>query len=75
MSITISNWGFIWKYKRYDRKPQNDAAINQIILKSLTQGEWSSGHSQFSEGVAGAKGGGVGGGDPFQDPLQFLRKK
>ena len=39
MPITIGNWGFIWKYKKYARKSQNDATINHIILKTLTQGE------------------------------------
>ena len=42
MSITISNWGLIWKYNRYARKSQNDATTNQIILKTLTWGEWPS---------------------------------
>ena len=37
MSITISNGSFIWKYKIYARKSQNDANINQI-LKTLTWG-------------------------------------
>ena len=46
MSITISNWGFIWKYQRYARKFQNDATTNQIILKTLIWGEWSSGLSR-----------------------------
>ena len=43
MSITISNWGFIWKYKRYARKSQNDATTNHIILKTLTWGQRPSG--------------------------------
>ena len=43
VSITLSNWDFIWKYKRYARKSQNDATTNQIILKTLTWGEWPSG--------------------------------
>ena len=39
MSIIISKWGFIWKYKRlYGRKTDNIAAINQIILKTPTRG-------------------------------------
>ena len=38
MSVTISNWGFILKHKRYTRK-----SINQIILKILTLGELFSG--------------------------------
>lgn len=40
LSVTITNSGFVWKYKRpYDRKFQNDATINQIIFKleTLTQ--------------------------------------
>ena len=36
MSITISNLGFIWKFKRYASKSQNNTTINQIILKTLT---------------------------------------
>ena len=47
MSITISNWGFIWKYKRYARKSQNYATTNQIILKALTWGEWPSGLRRY----------------------------
>ena len=43
MSITISTWDFIWKYKRYARKSQNDATINKIILKTLNREEWISG--------------------------------
>ena len=43
ISITISNWCFIWKYKSYARKSQNDATTNWIILKALTWGEWHSG--------------------------------
>ena len=43
ISITVSNLGCIWKHKRYARKSQNDASINQITLKSLTYGEWPSG--------------------------------
>ena len=38
-AITIGNWGFIWKYKIYARKCQNNAIRNQIILKTLTRGE------------------------------------
>ena len=41
--ITRGNWGFIWKYQKYARKSQNDATIKQIILKTLTRGEWPSG--------------------------------
>ena len=29
MSITLSNWGFIWKYKRYARKSQNFGTTNK----------------------------------------------
>ena len=43
MSITISDWGFICKYKRYARKLQNDATTSQIIFKIPTWGEWSDG--------------------------------
>ena len=40
MSITLSNWDFIWKYKtQYPRKSQNGAIINQITLKILSLGE------------------------------------
>ena len=35
--------------KRYTRKCQNDAAINPIILKTLTQGEWLKGSRQSKE--------------------------
>ena len=38
MSITISNQSFIWKYQRQVRKSQNNAAKNQIIVKTLTRG-------------------------------------
>ena len=41
--ITRGNWGFIWKYEKYARKSQNDATIKQIILKTLTRGEWPGG--------------------------------
>ena len=40
MSITISDSGFIWKYKIYGSKSQNDTTKNQITLKALTWGEW-----------------------------------
>ena len=43
MSITISDWGLIWKYKRYARKSQNGSTTNQTVLKTLTSGEWPSG--------------------------------
>ena len=43
MFVTISSLSFIWKYKRYARKSHNDATTNQIILKTLTWGEWPSG--------------------------------
>ena len=43
ISITVSNWSLIWKHKIYARKSLNHASINQITLKSLTCGEWSSG--------------------------------
>ena len=57
MSINISNWSFIWKYKRYARKSQNDAATNQIHLKTLTQREWHSRlrHCRFSISINTAK--------------------
>ena len=57
MSINISNWSFIWKYKRYARKSQNDAATNQIQLKTLTQREWHSRlrHCRFSISINTAK--------------------
>ena len=42
MSITISNQSFIWKYHRQVRKSQNNAAKNQIIMKTLTRGVWPS---------------------------------
>ena len=42
-SVTISNKGFIWKYKRYARKSQNLVNTNQINLKTLTWGEWTNG--------------------------------
>ena len=29
MSITLSNWDFIWKYKRYARKSQNYGTTNK----------------------------------------------
>ena len=35
--------------KRYTRKCQNDATINPIILKTLTQGEWLDGSRQCKE--------------------------
>ena len=35
--------------KRYTRKCQNDAAINPIILKTLTEGEWLKGSRQSKE--------------------------
>ena len=47
MSITISDSGFIWKYKRYGSKSQNDTTKNQITLKALTWGEWSSGLRRY----------------------------
>ena len=43
MSTTISDWGFIWKYKRYTSKSQNDTITIQTNLKTLTWGEWPSG--------------------------------
>ena len=43
MSVTVSNWSFILKYKRYARKSQNNTTINQVILKTLTLGELFSG--------------------------------
>ena len=47
MSITISNWGVIWKCKGYARKSQNYATTIQIILKILTCGQWSSGLRRY----------------------------
>ena len=40
---TISNWGFISKYKRHGRKSQINATINEIILKTLPWRELPSG--------------------------------
>ena len=39
MSVTITSWGFLWKYKRFARKTQINAIVNQIILKTLTWGQ------------------------------------
>ena len=37
MSVTINNWGFIWKYKRlFVRKSQNDATLIQIYKTQKT---------------------------------------
>ena len=47
MSITISDSGFIWKYKIYGSKSQNDTTKNQITLKALTWGEWPSGLRRY----------------------------
>ena len=43
MSVTISNWGFIWKYGRNAKNSENDVITNQTILKTPTRGEWSCG--------------------------------
>ena len=37
MSVTINNWGFIWKHKRlFARKSQNDATLIQIYKTQKT---------------------------------------
>ena len=43
MPLTVGNLGFIWKYKRYAIKSQNNATTNQIILKTVSRREWPSG--------------------------------